>query len=337
MTTIGIVGQGIVGLSLAFHLSRNKNKIKNIVLFNSEDFAPTCSYSSTSVASLRGTTRGHSPLGDLIVEGFEAFGEHIKKDSPDGVVPIWQFNGASEFGNEFLKRFPQSLKSNIAGEVRLKKEFQISKEKAFMVIPERYLPWLLEASQKNIEIKLIHDFILKYEKDSKVKLFGQSGKEYVFDKVIFATGASSRFWRKSEKAYLPLESSKPVQGTYLEFNDVSLPIDSFSLTLNGNNLVYRKQSQQVLIGASSIEVDHFLAQKNDLHQMHHFFQDILEIDLPDFQRGILKVGLREKAKKRTPYMIQDDQVYYLGGLYKNGFSLSYHLTEKLTHQMLESV
>jgi hypothetical protein len=36
-------------------------------------------------------------------------------------------------------------------------------------------------------------------------------------------------------------------------------------------------------------------------------------------------GMREKAAKRAPYLSLEGKTAWLGGLYKNGFSLSLHL------------
>ena len=56
--------------------------------------------------------------------------------------------------------------------------------------------------------------------------------------------------------------------------------------------------------------------------------------LPEYQEGSIKVGLREKAKKREPYIHAEGNLIYLGGLYKNGFTLSLKLTKDLSRQHL---
>jgi len=335
LTTLAIIGSGIVGRSLLFHLTKENFPFDEILLFDSPEFTPSCSLNSTAIAALRGITSGHSPLGDLILNGFQSFCRHIEQDSPEGVYPIFQYSAHTKDSEVFLKRYPDAQMVTSFDEFNFFENIYISREKAFMVKPPLYLDWLLKKSETKMKIKKINQFVTKVTPKSEVEIQTVHGEIYKAHKVVFAAGAASRFWLSLFPESL-LKTSKPVQGAYLEFKNFFCGDKSFSLTLDGANVVYRHETKEFLIGSSSQDVGHFLAPENELREIYSTLRKNVQFEWPHYDQGQILVGHREKAKKREPYIINKNPLYFLGGLYKNGFTLSYKITEMLTHQLREN-
>ncbi len=335
MTTLAIIGSGIVGRSLLFHLTKENFQFDEILLFDSPDFSPPCSLNTTAISALRGITSGHSPLGDLILEGFKSFCGHVEKDRPDGVYPIFQYSAQTKNTEVFLKRYPDAQMVNSFDEFNFVEKIYITKEKAFMVKPPLYLDWLLKKSELKVKLKKINQFVTKITPKSEVEIQTAHGEVYKANKVVFAAGPASRFWLSLFPDSL-LKTSKPVQGAYLEFKNFYGGDKSFSLTLDGGNVVYRHETKELLIGSSSQDVGHCLAPENELREIYSTLTKNVQFNWPHYHQGQILVGHREKAKKREPYIINKDPLYFIGGLYKNGFTLSYKITETLTHQLREN-
>ncbi len=90
------------------------------------------------------------------------------------------------------------------------------------------------------------------------------------------------------------------------------------------------------MGNTSKEINHSLASLKELNKIFDFFKMHLDLDFPQRELGNVKVGTREKAQKRAPYMFTKGRVSFLGGLYKNGYILSLKLTKNFIHQFLGS-
>lgn len=310
MTTLAIIGSGIAGRSLLYALAKEKIFPSKVLLFHSEKMSPPCSFASTAIVAPRGVTTGHSELGNLLVEGFDVFRRHVAQDSPFGVEEITQTTGASSKLEQFKKRYPNGVH---------RENFYIAEERAFMVYPEVYLSWLLEEGKKVLPLTVINDFVTAVkEEQQKVFLTTKDQKTFEVDQVVFATGAHSRFWG---------QHSSSIRGTYLEFAQVERGATSFSMTMDGNNLIYRSQDKKLLVGSTTDELTHALPSVSDLERIYLSFKS--SMDLPPFEEGKVKVGFREKAPKRLPYVRRQGRLFFMGGFYKNGFSLSLRMTKNL--------
>lgn len=331
MTTLAIIGSGIAGRSLLYTLAREKKSFEKITLVYSDKFTSPCTLSSTAIVAPRGLSPGHSPLGDLLLEGFKEFSEHVSLDHPHGVEIIPQYTGATEKLEMFKARYPQGL-------VRrdfLKEETYVAEDKAYLINPESYSNWLLNEAKMILgnQLEVIDDLVTEVEQEDRVLVKSQDGKTLVFDRVIFTAGTYNRFWENLAPDS-NLKSSKPVQGSYLEFNHASLNVPSFSLTLNGDNLIWSEKNKKLLIGSTSQEAHHVLPPYVELQAIYDRLHEAVNFKLPDFSLGVIKVGLREKAKKREPYIIQEGHIIFFGGLYKNGFTLSLKMSRNLSRQYL---
>lgn len=322
MTTLAIIGGGIAGRSLIYTLAKKKKSFSKVVLFDSDVFAQTCSIRSTAIVAPRGVSSGISELGDLLVKGFDTFQSHVKEMNPEGVFRIKQFSGASLKLDQFKKRYPNGKIVQHVQEVPLEQETYIHEESAFLIDTQLYLHWLTVHSS-SIPLKMRNDFIVSCEQsDQRVELKNNLGEIFIFDQVVFAGGIHNRLWGQSI-------AGKSAQGSYFEFLDYELGDDSFSLTLDGDNIIYHAHSKKLLIGSTTKEASHHLADFNDLNEIYKRLKAKLRLSFPEIEKGKLMTGLREKAAQRKPYLVVDGKVYWLGGLYKNGFSLGLHLANDL--------
>lgn len=332
MTTLAIIGGGIAGRSLIYTLAKEQKSLEKITIFHSDSFAPPCTIHSTAIVARRGVTAGHSELGDLLVKSYDEFKSHVELDHPRGVERITQYSGASEKVEMFKKRYPEALLKKDCGAFSLNHETTVAEEEGYLIDPASYTDWLLEEAKKKLgpKLEIINDFVLDVD-GKNVKT--QNGKSLSFDKIVFTTGSYSRFW-KELAPQTKLESSRSVQGSYLEFNQVSLGKDSFSLTLDGDNLIWNAKLQRLLIGSTTHETPHLLAPVEELKAIYKALSEKVNLKIPVFENGIIRVGLREKAQKREPYLIGTRDHIFLGGLYKNGYSLSLTMSKTLAHQYL---
>lgn len=324
LTTLAIIGSGIAGRSLLYALARAKRPIEKITLFNSDKITFPCTLSSTAIVAPRGVTSGHSPLGDLLIEGFMEFSEHVELDRPEGVETITQYTGTTEKLEAFKARYPN-------GSIRkefLKENSYLANDKAYLIDPETYTDWLLTESRiiLGAKLEIIEDLVTEIDRSEHFHLKTHAGRNLAFDKVVMTAGAYNKFWKDL--------SQKSVQGSYLEFQNVDLKVPSLSLTYNGDNLIWSEKTRKLLIGSTTFETNHFLPPEKELKEIYQRIKEAVEFDLPEFEQGKIKVGLREKARKREPYIHEENNLIFLGGLYKNGFTLSLKLARDLSRRYL---
>lgn len=334
LTTLAIIGSGILGRSLLYTLAKEQKSFEKITLFSSEEFLPACSLASTAIVAPRGLGRGHSPLGDLLMDGFDCFVKHVGTDQPEGVEVIPQLTGATQKLDQFLNRYPHANKGCEFQNIRFHDELHLAQDQAYLVNPQTYLTWLMSKALKaRPEIEIVDDLVIQVEQQELIKMRTQKGSDYKFDKVIFTAGAYSRFW-SSLAPKTKLNSSQSVQGSYLEFNNLKWEIPSFSLTLDGDNLIWNSLDKKLLIGSTSLNVVHNLSPVSQLKEIYFRLMKLVDLDLPAMDLADIRVGLREKAQKREPYVVNIGNVMLMGGLYKNGYSLSLKMAKDLSRQFL---
>jgi glycine/D-amino acid oxidase-like deaminating enzyme len=326
LTTLAIIGGGIAGRSLIYALAKSQRTFTEIVLFDSDSFAQTCSLRSTAIVSPRGVSLGHSDLGDLIVNGFATFSRHIASDRPQGVFPIIQYTGASGKLDQFKKRYPEAVEVNRFSRFEFTRDIYLTQESAFLIDTHLYLNWLMDQSLQ-LPLSIRNEFVTScFDTEGGVHLKTQSGSELTFDQVVFTAGAYNHFWGQSR-------AGRPIQGSYFEFKEVDYGEDSFSLTLDSQNIIYQSHAKKLLIGSTTKDTSHVLASLSDLEAIYDDLQSKISLPLPPLKLATRITGAREKASKRKPYLFSENRKFWFGGLYKNGYSLSLHLAEELVSKL----
>ncbi len=321
MTTIAIIGGGIAARSLLYAMAK-KNISAKILVFYSDSFAFPCSYHSTAIVAPRGVSTGLSSLGDSLVEGFARFERHVETDRPEGVIVVPQYTGVVTKIEEFKKRYPDGMIAGTAGSVPLTEKFYLTEEKAYLIRPVDYLKWLMGEAEKSLDISLINSFVTQI-KDGKISTV--DGKEFITDKIIFCSGVQNDLW---QEMFPEKKTTKSAQGCYLEFTGVKGK-ESFSLTLEGDNLIFDAGKGTLLLGSTTRESRLELPPEKALLGVYENLSRRVGIELPAFSVTAIKTGLREKAPKREPYLLQHGNCFMLGGYYKNGYRVSLSMAEKL--------
>lgn len=321
MTTIAIIGGGIAARSLLFAMAK-RNIRQKILVFYSDSFAFPCSVHSTAIVAPRGISTGHSALGDQLVEGFHCFSQHVSEDLPEGVVRVPQFTGALTKLESFKKRYPDGEISEYFGKLRLTDETYIAEEEAFLVRPREYLDWLLSQAKSKLNLQIIPSFVTELNHDL---IRTVDGETYAAEKIFVTAGHLNDLWSGKK--------GKPVQGSYLEFAKVDLGTESFSLTLEGQNLIFDADMKTLLIGSTTKESALNLSPEKELFETHETLSQRLQFPLPPFASGTIRIGIREKASKREPYLDFESNRITIGGFYKNGYALGLSMAKKA----LESV
>lgn len=324
MTTLAIIGGGIAGRSLIYALAKQKKTYSKILLFDSEVLAHTCSLNSTAIVASRGVSEGHSALGDLLVDGFKTFSEHVENDLPQGVWRVIQYTGASKKLEQFKQRYPNGEDKKEFIHFKLKKSQYVTSEVAYLIDPKIYLQWMTKEFPPEVEIR--NDFVTKIESH---QLMTQNAETYSFDHLVFAGGVHNQNWEFKTAA-------KKAQGAYYSFKNVDHGSVSFSLTIDGDNFIYHAHSETLLIGSTTLEVSHEWPQREDLKTIYLRLSEKLDLNLPPLEEGEILVGLREKASKRMPYIMTEGHFSRIGGFYKNGFSLGLHVAQKLAEKLVLS-
>ncbi|HXH32255.1 MAG TPA: FAD-dependent oxidoreductase [Bacteriovoracaceae bacterium] len=331
MTTLAIIGGGITGRSLLYNLAKEKKRFTSIHVFNSDSFAPACSRSSTAVVAKRGVSAGHSQLGDLLAKGFEDFQAHVREAAPPGVSSLLQLSVATKKLEAFHARFPQAVQATEAAFLKLRQQASICLEEAFHINPPVYLEWLLRESERTLPIVLHEDLVMSTEESGeRISIRTLNSRvPLIVDQVVFAGGVQNSFW----KGLLPDPAgvaAKTVPGSYYQFQNIELPCPSFSLTFDGENLIYSSELNRLLVGSTSNVSFCQLPPTEDLVGIYRRFQQRLELELPDLAAGVIKTGVREKARRREPYVVSAGRTFFIGGMYKNGFTLSLSLTRNFS-------
>jgi len=320
-----VIGAGLAAENFIFALAGAKSGRHSVIQLADDVFYPACSLRSTAVVAARGVSLGHSELGDTLFQGYQRFQKHVLEDNPQGVFVGEQWSGVSRKIPEFKKRYPQNLTQNEIPSlgIELATELCLSSEPCYIIDPALYLGWLKDQSV-SLPIERYKDIVINIQRENELWVATSlSGKIFKAENLFLGLGSYQRFW----KEFLPVVS-KPVHGSYLVYENISWGVKSFSLTLNGHNLIYRSYSNELVIGSTSEEGGHFMASESELREIDQDLRTMLvNKSWPSFEKAKILTGIREKGKGRRPYLESKDRFVAVGGLYKNGFSLALYLAE----------
>jgi hypothetical protein len=330
LSTFIVLGAGLASENFIFALAQSKSTINSVIQLAHDAFYPACSMRSTAIVAARGITSGHSELGDTLMMAFERFKRHVIEDKPRGVFNGIQWTGTSEKMEEFQKRYSDGKMGNEISSLKLTlhESFYLTNEPCFIIDPEIYLAWLRDQGAL-LNIQRFEDAVTNIEKEGDEWVVStQKGQTYRAQKVFSGLGSYHRFWKEIYPKESGVQSSSPVQGSYLVYEQVNLGGEHFSLTLNGNNLIYHAHTNKLIIGSTTVKAAHLMSHESELKKIDDDLRRLVSFTWPAFSKGIIHTGLREKAKARRPYLEEREGLISCGGFYKNGYSLGLYLGEK---------
>lgn len=319
-TKIVVIGDGIAAWSTLFLLKKevyesgDLDKFEIIQLAN-EDLAPSCSFYSTAINCLRGTLRGMSELGDLIVDSYEYFETlqkvHKFKGVEEGIErQLWKKDSQNKA--KWEKRYP---------DYKNDEKFCYFDSKAYLITPEV----LGEDLKTRFFSHTFHKVFVTKIQDKKI--FSTAG-EFEFDKLILCVSHETKLFKTLYKDVDEkiITHAKPVAGSFLEF-DLDLACEGFSYALENHHLIYKNTNKKLQIGSTTEnQSDFYLADTRKLKEIYNEISCafIKEIPIPSFEKAIMKTGIRQKGYKRLPFFgeIQKD-VFAMHSLYKNGFTFAF--------------
>ena len=330
MSTFIVLGAGLAAENFLFALARSNSSVQSVIQLSHDAFYPACSLRSTAIVAARGITTGHSDLGNILVEAYERFKTHVESDRPSGVYHGVQWTGTNQKLDEFQKRYPDGRNCDEIFElgIKLNESLYIVSESCFVIDPEIYLKWLRDQGA-SLNLKRFEDTVTNIEKEGDQWVVStQKGQTYRAQKVFSGLGSYHRFWKEIYPKESSVQTSSPVQGSYLVYEQVDLGEKYFSLTLNGNNLIYHPHTKKLIIGSTTIKASHFMPDEKELKEIDHELRALLSFSWPDFSKAKIMTGLREKARGRRPFLEDHQGLVACGGFYKNGYSLGLYLGEK---------
>ena len=319
-----VIGDGIMAWNVLFQL---KDLDLDIYQYYQNDLFPACSDSSTAINCLRGTTRGVSVLGDMIVDAFDAFESFLEKHRPDGVNQGFEYQ-IFDHTEKWSGRYPDYENVNKSSiSTYVKKMNYYHKNKAYFFDLKKLRSWYLE---KNSHVIKKMAFVSAISADGVVS--SSLGDEH-FDLVIVCSNYNTSLCRGlNESVDYYLDHCKAVAGSYLETDyDCSEFSNSINLAFEKYHLIFRKEENKLQIGATTDNrTSHHLPNEKGLEEIYHFISSNTKLSLPAIEHFLRRVGVRLKGYKRLPCCdFVTPNVYMCSGLYKNGYVLPYLFSLKI--------
>ncbi len=322
--SIAVIGAGVAATSV-IHWLKILRPLDRIVQFSSENLAPAASLKSTAVAALRGTQRGLSALGDELCAYWDQSDRFYAELKNAGLIEseletwvndekeIRRFSHMTEVSQSLIKAKVTPLK--------------IVREKCWLIDPDVFLSSFDQNHLHKISL------VKQVTKSSQGWLIKTQEEEIEFARVIFCTGAWQR-WMEGFFPFKDLETIKPSQGSYFEWQDQSIAKQSFALSFHGLNLHFRHDIKTLQLGATTIKgSDSFRPSRIHLEEIKKIFNDTIELEL-DFSRAHIHTGIRSIIKSRRPFAGELDRgLYALNGLYKNGWISAWPLGKSLVESL----
>lgn len=323
-----VIGNGIAAQFFLWNLSNSDSISQNFSIAHvySNEIAPPCSLRSSATVSLNGIEEDVSPLGNDMREAFFLFDNLYKNQRPEGVESVTRVVVSTNEND--TKKLTRRYKTLIeVKNSRLKNVYPGAEYNSYIITPEVFSNWI---SSKITVNKTVYPFfvrdITKVEDVFQVKL--HSGEVVTAKKILFAIGAYSKIF---EKFYSPPESESIEiknmikAGTYLE-RSIDLGDKSFYLSIDGNQVLYRKNSYEskLIIGSATTIGPYETPDVITLQALVTKLKDLLTFDLGSYADFKLVTGLRHKGPKRMVIceaIDSEKKLFRINGLYKNGYTL----------------
>ncbi len=320
-----VIGDGVMAWNTLFAL---QNCSYDVFQYYHNEAFPACSDASTAINCLRGTTKGISPLGDLIVDSYHCFEAFLKKHDPQGIAKGHEYQIFDQ-EQKWKGRYPDFEpvhQSEIAPYVSSMKYFH--KNEAYFFDLKKLREWFSLKLNNTTKKQVIVSQVLG---DGRVIT---SDGEEKFDYVIVCSNYNTSIVKglNSEVDYY-IDHCKPVAGSYLELKGYSSNYfsQSTNLAFEKYHLIFRKEEKILQIGATTDNrTSHHLPNEKALVEIYDFIKKQARIELPAFSEFSYRVGVRLKGYKRMPYCdFITPHVYLATGLYKNGYLLPFKIGQDI--------
>lgn len=312
-----IIGNGIAAKCLLWELASLEREFNILQLFDEESY-PNCTLRTTSVVSMGVHESGVSNLGDILVKSHLAFEKFVTEFKPDGVFEAQQFYLYEEGMNEnkltqYKRRYGDNFQEVLGAKGVFKKSYVIHPESFLSFMDQRIASSLLKVTKLNECVKSL----------SANSVSTEIG-DYTCETILLASSYYTRFFYQAES--LPM--GKPVSGSYYIWENYSDDrFESSTVLSRGHfNIIYRKETQQLLFGGTSKEGVIYEHHHKELEQeylkLRSYFKDH---EFPPIDQAQVFTGIRHKGKKRTPFAgVVEPGIYAMTSLYKNGFSFPFY-------------
>lgn len=333
---VAIIGSGIAGQMLVWHLSAHpkKDKLTRIDWYSAESFSPACTFASTSIVRAAGITKGHSPLGDLLYDSLDSFKAFYQKNHLELLESVKSISHL-----QFISKQSDQLQKNRerygGGELstNLHDEFFGFSEPAYMIYPHKlFQATLKRLKNSQIPFQLFEQtYVTEICEEERDVLIKHSQGQAPYDHVFLATG------HDQEDAQI----KSLVSGHYIEIPNSILPNElaqeSWSYHFDGDiSMVHRKEDKHLLISVYNHEGVQYLANAHELSDLYMRAQKIFPLwKWVKLEEQHLKVGVRVKGVKRMPIAKWvTKRTAILNGLYKNGFTFAVKLSQEMVDNFL---
>ena len=330
MNDLIIIGNGIAANCFLWELQKQKRNL-SILKIHSENLAPCCSLNSTSIISLRGVTKGVSPLGDELFESYQLAESFIQDENPDGVAPSKFYSICEEEEKkDYLRRFGSVEEIDIPA---LKEKFSGKIWDGYIIDAEKFLSFLQGKTQDSHTS--ISGLVTSTEiNEEGVTVSTLDGGTYSARRLLICAGAYTKIYESLYPVHEAIKGSQSVPGAYLEKSSVDLGPKSFVVTRGKENLIYLAETKTLKIGTTIQKNGIEAADFAKLNEIYENFQDIIKEELPNISDFEIKVGLRQKGLKRMPFFGKvAPNVFALISLYKNGYTFPFLGAKKVLNLM----
>ena len=316
-----IIGRGVAGAVILDYLVAAQIPLEGIAWIGPLDKESTCSFNSTALVAKQGVQKGLSELGDILSESFEITENFIKRENPHGVETAQRFHFYRDDieREKLINRFGDCFEQSPFGLLGIS-------EMVYLINPIEYLEYL---SKKNTSsLKYNEDaFVINVTRKEDYWLVKTGATEYKAKQVIDCTGAYGQFIH----CHSLRPPAKIVSGHYIEWNNIHFE-KSMVLTYGGHNLIYRSSDKTLLLSGTAVK-DGTMVPRSEILNIYEEMRDQFHNIVPKTM-GRVKIGAREKARKRLPYLREVNKGFFsIGGYYKNGYTFSHYIAHKLVRKL----
>jgi hypothetical protein len=317
-----VLGRGLAGHGvLNSYIDKYATQIPDVLWIGKNPFKRDnlgCSISSTAMLARQGIVKGISPLGDLLVDSYVSAIKFIELNKPDGVEKTIRYHIGhdDESTLKLVKRFGNQLTTNSF----FNNNYRLIEEMCYLFEPDVYLNWWTQKISNDVTIQ--DSFVIDIRKENNDWLVYFNDSYIRTKKLVLATGAlGESFFSKTKK------KATVVPGHYLYWENI-IKDKSFVITIDGHNLMYRKESKTMMLSGTSVK-DGSLSKKSEIYQYLELFKKYTPEHVPSTYPE-LRMGMRQKGKKRTPYYEEIDvNLFQVDSLYKNGYSFCHEIGKSL--------